>query len=215
MELFATLGLYLILAFVLPGFVYLLAFGLCFPGAFSTIKKWLPPDEREVQSFSLFAFGLVLGLLLSSVTFALEVVLRSRYSFPAFFEKWYPAIDFAQTHDAGSYANILIPSAIMHFNIGLGLFVFLLIYILKGIRRTWEFKCKEKGSCESFWKLFLPRALLILAMAVLVVTNMIVSSELYHRVSALPAATTKPVPGNFPTSSIPGPSRPLTVVAQL
>jgi hypothetical protein len=214
-ELLGTLGIYLILAFVLPGFVYLLAFGLCFPRAFSTIKRWLPPDDRQVQSSALFFFGAVLGLLLSSVTFAIEVALRSPFFFPAFFERWYPPIDFTQTHEAGSNANILIPSAIMHFNIGLGLAIFLLVYLVKGIYRTVSFRCVQNGQCRLFWALFFPRALLMLAMAILAVTNVVVSSALYRRVGALPAATTKTAPGNFPTSSIPGSSRPLIVLAQL
>src|ERR1700739_3481596 len=107
MELFASLGLYLILAFVLPGLCYLLAFGLCFPDAYGAIRRALPPDDQDkVQGSSLFAFALVLGLLISSVTFAFEILLR--HTFPDFFHYWYPEINFTIVHDPSSYATVLI-----------------------------------------------------------------------------------------------------------
>jgi len=207
MELLGTLGLYLVLAFVLPGFVYLLALGLCFPKAYTSIKGWLPPDanEQHVQGFSLFSFAVVLGLLLSSLTFAIEIALR--FFCQRGFEQAFPHIDFAAKYDSGSYANVLIPSAIMHFNIGMGLIVFLLTYGFYGAYRTRRFFRREKGTWQFYRQLLLPRTLLILAMAVFSAANLLAASAVYHRVHELSPASVNVPPGKFPTSSMPGQDR--------
>lgn len=188
MELFASLGLYLILAFVLPGLCYLLAFGLCFPEVYLRIRYWLPPDEKEaVQGSSLFAFALVLGLLVSSVTFALEVLLR--HFFHDFFEAWYPEINFTIVHDPSSYATVLIPSAIMHFNIGLGILLMFAIYIFyvssRGEWRSLASPPRKHSVVTS------PRVWLAIVMVVIVVANLIAASEVYRRVKELPPASEK------------------------
>jgi multisubunit Na+/H+ antiporter MnhB subunit len=216
MQLFAALGLYLILAFVLPGFCYLLAFGLCFPGEFQAVQKWLPRDDKDVvQGFSLFSFALVLGLLVSSVTFAFEVVLRT--SLPDFFHKWYPEIDFTTAHESNSYATVLVPSAIMHFNIGLGTLIILIVYIFYVTRRReWAGQASagqersEAGARSRKFFLVLPNFWLAIAMATIVVANMIVASEVYRRVHDLSPATDKKSSAagylrNFPTSMLDGP----------
>jgi hypothetical protein len=128
MQLFATLGLYLILAFVLPGFCYLLVFGLCFPNAFSEIRRWLPPEGKDAaQGFWVFSLALTGGLLLSSVTFAFELGFRRYFDF---FALWYPEIDFKAPHEPTGYTTVLVPSAFMHFNIGLGIFIIFVVYLI-------------------------------------------------------------------------------------
>ena len=212
MQLFAALGLYLILAFVLPGFCYLLAFGLCFPRQFQSVQAWLPRDDKDgVQTFSLFSFALVLGLLVSSGTFAFEVLLRT--VFPIFFHKWYPEIDFTTTHESNSYATVLVPSAIMHFNIGFGILIILVVYLVYVTHRG-EWVIQESDNQQRSetigrkhkWFLALPKLWLAIAMAMIVIANMIVASEVYRRVHELPPGADKKSsdrgsPTNVPAST--------------
>src|ERR1700730_17732406 len=108
MQLWSVLGQYLLLSFVLPGFCYLAAFYLCFPGALGRVfpgvlgligpgvplKKDGSPstqgkkDDNEEggkkkgakkeasQGFWVTLLAVIFGLLLSSVTFFLEIMLR-------------------------------------------------------------------------------------------------------------------------------------------
>ncbi|HTR88459.1 MAG TPA: hypothetical protein VMI56_28520 [Reyranella sp.] len=180
MEVFAALGLYLILAFLLPGFCYLLFLRLCFPGAFREVYKSLPPidDEDNAGGYWLVSAAVVGGLLLSSLAFALELVLRDSWDS---FEKWYPEINFGKKLEGvDSYVNILVPSAIMHLNIGSGLFLMLLVFL------GWEAWRRNRPSAApaaaaqpptlaaSIW---LSAILLVLAGA-----NMYVAHELFHRI---------------------------------
>ena len=70
----AEVGLFLLLAFVIPGYIYLGFFILYFPGIYSNAIK----SSGFQDSSGLFAFllGLALGLLLTSVCFAIELLLR-------------------------------------------------------------------------------------------------------------------------------------------
>jgi hypothetical protein len=80
MDLLAHLSLYVILGFIMPGFCYLLAFALCFPEEWQEMQKLLPPRNAETtEDFWLFVVAVVSGLLLSSVSFAVEVVFRAAF----------------------------------------------------------------------------------------------------------------------------------------
>jgi hypothetical protein len=185
MQVFATLGLYLILAFVLPGFCYLLAFGLCFPEAFQKLRRWLPPEDTDaVQGFWLFSVAVVGGLLLSSVTFALELVLRESFSS---FAAWYPKIDFGKApHGPESYTSVLVPSAIMHFNVGSGIFVILAIYLVyTSYRKAWIMAAPADAAGTSKTSLAGAKIWLAVVLTVVVLANLFVAKELFHRISDL------------------------------
>lgn len=70
----AELGLFLLLAFVFPGYVYLGFFVLYFPETYgSAIKMFEFQDDTGLFALLL---GVVGGLLLTSICFAIELLLR-------------------------------------------------------------------------------------------------------------------------------------------
>src|ERR1700730_4365433 len=178
MQLWSVLGQYLLLSFVLPGFCYLAAFYLCFPGALGRVfpgvlgqigpgvplKKDGSPstqgktdnneeddnseddeeDDNEEggkkkgakkeasQGFWVTLLAVIFGLLLSSVTFFLEIMLRKSRDFDC---KWFTRIPFdklAAPAPDNPLANFLAAETIMHFNIAVGFLIIFAIWI--GIR---------------------------------------------------------------------------------
>ena len=110
MDGLGILGQCLILTFVLPGFCYLLVLALCFPRMFRTLCAGLSiaqdkadPKGKDKTSSSLgwwlVSLGSLVGLLLSSVTFAIEVLLRSLDAF-SFNEVWFRQIAFDKISDS-------------------------------------------------------------------------------------------------------------------
>lgn len=140
MELLAALGQYLLLTFVLPGFCYLFAFGICFRSEWPEVAKKLPAmgGEKDISKGAWFAFfGVIGGLLLSSVTFALEILLR--WVFPMFTKDWFPPVDFGRIPEVSehSLANLFTAMAFMHFNIAVGIVLILTARLLY----TWCSSC--------------------------------------------------------------------------
>jgi hypothetical protein len=147
-----SLGVYLLLAFVLPGFCYLFVFALCFPDLVKEGVQWLATlslsqansvDARAEASSEktppLLSFavgvGVVGGLLLSSVTFVIEIALRRLWPFCGVFERLYPNMHverIGQIEAAGKgsfYLHVLSGSALMHFNVGMGILLILIAYV--------------------------------------------------------------------------------------
>jgi hypothetical protein len=195
MEILTVLGQYLLLAFVLPGFCYLTVFALCFPGllanVFPGIVGQMRPasaDAQIVQSSEgskkaasqglwVTLLAIVSGLLLSSVAFSIEILLR-RFSF--WFCSSFPSIPFNELKDGKASASFFTPEAFMHFNISVGILVLLLIFVIEvTCRGEWSRdKRRLPGArfhvCSPAW--------LAIGLAVLVVANLHVSSHLFHRV---------------------------------
>src|SRR5271165_1265465 len=107
----ATFGIYLILAFIVPGFCYLFLFSVCFHDVTGQVIAWVLPHQQAQQKqhpgiefptvFLLWSLTVVVGLLVSSLTFALELVLRCHFEF---FSKCFPEIHtaaIAQLETAG------------------------------------------------------------------------------------------------------------------
>jgi hypothetical protein len=120
----AEVGLFLLLAFVLPGFVYLGFFILYFPETYSSaIKSFGFQDNSGL--FALLS-GVVGGLLLTSICFAIELLLRKIQYFD---KRLFPnmGIDRLSIIEAKGRSSLHIRQvtgqAIMHFNIALGLLV--------------------------------------------------------------------------------------------
>lgn len=120
----AEVGLFLLLAFVLPGYVYLGFFILYFPETYSSaIKSFGFQDNSGLFALLL---GVVGGLLLTSICFAIELLLRKIEYFD---KRLFPSmgIDRLSVIEAKGRGSLHIRQvtgqAIMHFNIALGLLV--------------------------------------------------------------------------------------------
>jgi hypothetical protein len=196
MQLLSLLGQYLLLAFVLPGFCYLAVFSLCFPGvlgrvfpglmgqagpAFSADAQLSQPTEAKKDAASqglwITLLAVVSGLLLSSVAFWVEILLRY---IPYFDCTLFPRIPFVELPESEALANFFTPEAFMHFNIGLGLLIILISFVYDVTRRgEWMRRNREAPgarlhACPPVW--------LTAALLLLVVANIHVSSHLFHRV---------------------------------
>jgi acid phosphatase len=142
-----ALGSFLFLGFVVPGFCYLFVFAVCFPDKLGTLKSLSLSQEEKDKGGSFLSVPLILilaivvGLLLSSVCFATEAVLRwislalsCLLSVPNIFDIFFPPAPIAkiaiiEAAGKGSfYAHMISGSAIMHFNVGLGILLMLLAY---------------------------------------------------------------------------------------
>jgi hypothetical protein len=188
MQLLAVLGQYLLLTFVLPGFCYLLAFALCFPGLFRRLTAGLPIDEeggeRSPQASWIVFFAVIGGLLLSSITFAIEILLREVSE--TFNKTWFPGVDFAKIHsmDAHSLENLFTAMAFMHFNISVGILIILLLHAAHLMLRRTATGERHGGAArrpprpESL----LPAVCVIVTLTLIVVANIAISSHLFHRV---------------------------------
>jgi hypothetical protein len=143
----ASVGLFLLLAFVIPGVCYTFVLRLCFPEDIAAVIKSLsgpPKAEGSSESGEAFSISVIIGLfivtglLVTSVTFSCEILLRHL----EFFQEWYPSIPFkeiavAEASGKGTtYLQTVAGQPIMHLNVGLGLLLILVVYILALI-----FKC--------------------------------------------------------------------------
>jgi hypothetical protein len=187
MELLAVLGQYLLLTFVLPGFCYLLAFDLCFPGAFRRMIAEVPlggaPDISS--GWRLALAGMIGGLLLSSVAFALELALR----YVPFFDKtWFPGIDFGKLPDVAepSLASLFAAMAFMHFNIAVGILIILIALVLcagYAVLCGGPAPAKPPAQPACLWAE--PRTWFAMGLAVVVIANVAVASHLFRRVDCM------------------------------
>lgn len=120
----AEVGLFLLLAFVLPGFVYLGFFIWYFPNVFqNTVVTFGFKDD---MTLFVFAAGIIGGLLLTSICFAIELLLR-KWKF--FNDKMFPSMNISRLAVIEArgrstlYLRQVTGQAIMHFNIAMGLFI--------------------------------------------------------------------------------------------
>jgi hypothetical protein len=206
----AAFGVFLILAFILPGFCYLLIFYLCFPETLPTIHNYLPKEPEKIASsegestrlpgFWMVALGIVGGLLLTSVSFAIEVFLRGLFSGDCtkpehkddFFCTHFPVLDFeeiARIEAAGKGTftlHVMAGEALMHLNIGIGILLMLLMYLFYRPRLQFDQKpdAGSAGCCARIlnWSLKnKPQPGLTMVLIVIIVANLYISSTLFRR----------------------------------
>ena len=127
------LGLFLFLAFILPGSVYLGFFIFYFPSIFKDSVNW---TGLEVSVLFLIGLSIIGGLLLTSICFAIEIILRDFRFTKEVFNKCFPDMGvrkLAKIEAEGNgslYLYQVTGQAVMHFNIGTGISIILLIYII-------------------------------------------------------------------------------------
>jgi len=251
MQLWSVLGQYLLLSFVLPGFCYLTAFYLCFPGVLGRVfpgvlgeigpggrlraegelpaKDGKPKCKKEggkeeggkeeggkeeggkeegikaeaseeedsenedrkeqngkdedgneehgskadskkeaSQGFWITLIAGILGLALSSVSFAIEAALRKASFFDCYL---FTRVPFDKLATENPLANFLAAETFMHFNIAIGLLIILVLWIAN--RKTPV--RREDYLCD-------PRQLTG-GLIVVIIANLIVSSHLFGRVA--------------------------------
>jgi hypothetical protein len=161
-----ALGTYLLQGFVLPGFCYLTIATVCFPDVAEHINRWFKGNEIGA-AVGISGLGIVGGLLLTSICFAIEAALRGNHSF----KRFYPDIKMeriGQVEAAGKgtfYLNMISGSAIMHFNIAVGTFLILLVYLVRPIL---------VGEARIRWPI-------VAVIAITVAANVVVAHALYPR----------------------------------
>lgn len=155
MELLSILGQYLLLSFVVPGFCYFAAFYFCLH------------NERGVLRQYWLAVSIVGGLLISSVAFAIELLLRNFVWFDCY---WFARIPFDRIHDSTSAGSFFAAESFMHLNIGLGLLIILIIF---AFYNTDQARAKHEIGGWS-----IAAVIVIIAAA-----NLLVSSYLFSRVN--------------------------------
>lgn len=142
----AEVGLFLLLAFVLPGFVYLAFLLFLFPNMFSQMVTTTGFTNNEALFGVLL--GIIGGLLLTSVCFFLELFLswirlfwlmervlrkvrifgRKLLLFP---NMGIPRLGkFEAAGRSSVYLHQITGQAIMHFNIAMGLLIMLVLYLV-------------------------------------------------------------------------------------
>jgi hypothetical protein len=185
----AGFGIYLLLAFIVPGFCYLLILAFCFPSFVKEKIKFCSgkkdeataggKDDDGYSAAVILGLAIVAGLLISSVPFAIEMVLR-HYS--TRFDNFLPGIspDTIALMEAGGrnlfFLQLLCGSAIMHFNVGLGIMLILLVYMTSVV-----FANGKKTIQPSFWKQKLPRVGLVACLFIISTSNLIDAKKLYGR----------------------------------
>jgi hypothetical protein len=162
MELLSILGQYLLLSFVLPGFCYVAA-----------LLFWVPQKFYDPLKANWLMTGVIGGLLLSSVAFGLEITLR--FLCVTIDCEWFPRIPFETIRNMGSVVNFFAGETFMHLDIGLGLLVILVVFLIHTtVSRGWNKQC----GIFKIWPTYFA-----LALFVLVAANIMVSSYLFHRVN--------------------------------
>jgi hypothetical protein len=167
MEILGILGQYLLMAFVLPGFCYVLVFALCFPDFVDDIRGKSRGSKVGSEGLWMSFFVIAGGMLLSSVAFAIEIMLRF---FEIFDCEWFLTIPF-QFLKENTLANFFTAETFAHFNTAVGVLVILLIY--------WKFGDKSR----------IPGPWLVPGLAFLVAANLLVSSHLFARVATVALVT--------------------------
>jgi len=163
-----SLGLFLLLGFVMPGFCYLLLFALCFHEELTDIIEWCTA-KKVTPAYVLTSLAVVGGLLLTSISFAIEILTGKALNsigYPPFPDLEMHRIAMVEAAGKGSfYLNMITGSAIMHFNIGVGSLLFLLV-----------------GFCPVFTRHKRRyRWVILVFIAVVVVANFTVASRLYPK----------------------------------
>lgn len=159
MEILSILGQYLLLSFVLPGFCYFGVLYVCFPTARESLKTyWV-------------AVSFIGGLLISSLAFGAELLLRNIVSIDCY---WFPRIPFDKIHDLTSAGSFFAAETFMHLNIGLGLLVILVVFAVHptGARDKHGHTAELVSRCSK-----------LAVLAIIAAANMIVASYLFSRVN--------------------------------
>ena len=194
MEILAAVGQYLLLAFVLPGLCYLLVFAVLYGDVFHKIREEWPADAAKESSQGLWmsAVAVGAGLLLSSVTFAIEILFRGQ----SWFERWFPEIDFTTValHEKGVLAA---GASIMHFNIALGIFLILLPYPIYACRLDKLFPPANDEEKRARPTRAMLRGCFAVAVAVLTCANLAASSAMFHRTQKILVAVEKAHQANW------------------
>jgi len=200
----ANFGIFLLLAFIVPGFCYMFVLGLCFPGwvrdkirSFSGRQRHsATPAEHDAHAEAgatssgegfpamlMIGLSIVSGLLITSVTFALEVLLRGWICF----QNWYPRIplkEIAVAEASGkpiSHLQLISAQPFMHLNVGVGVLLILLIYIGAMI-------CHQHADKKGKW-------MLVFCLFVIAFANLVDASVLFHQaVDAIAAVKQVPAP---------------------
>jgi hypothetical protein len=146
---------------------------LAFPAGVKHAQHGWTVDHFIKDSWTAVVIGGISGLLLSSVAFSIEVLLR-------FFSvtidcDWFPRVAFEKVTDKDNILNFFAGETFMHLNIALGVFVILLYFM---ITVTWN----QRWSVPHGYYKWHP-AFLVFMFIVLVASNLIVSSYLFHRVA--------------------------------
>ena len=179
------LTIYLILGFVLPGGCYLVVFAFAFPDLLDKLIEWF--EWRGVSiAVALPGLAVIVGLLLTSLCVAIEKLFRGPeagkpavcrfWSGWAKFREWFPEIGMEKigkieaAKKSTSYLHMVSGEAIMHFNIGIGLF---LIFVLYWLRLYW-FPGFSKATALSI-------ILISLMFIVLVVCNLVAANLFFKR----------------------------------
>jgi len=176
MELLAALGQYLLEAFVLPGLCYLLVFAMLYGDVLDGIRAKLPGESERESSLGLWisAVAVGAGLLLSSVTFAIELLFRHWCWFNALF----PEIDVVALN-LYQMGVLSAGAAVMHFNIAVGIFIILAAYPIYALSRDDAARPALSESARRARRRF--RAWVAVGVLVLTCANLAVSSALFHR----------------------------------
>jgi len=159
-----NIGIFLLLAAIVPGLVYTAGLLFYFPDQAKEFALWMKCIELEL------AWGIVpviLGLLLSSICFAFELVVLHRCTH---LKKWFPAPNVPVLNELEvqgktvSYLRQLLGQAFMHLNIWVGLLCIILLFVvITTVGGTW--------TIYKFYKLAFG--------IVVIVANIIVSSKFY------------------------------------
>jgi hypothetical protein len=141
-------GRFLVLAAILPGLIYIAALYFYLPSYMKTLI-----DSTGINSpvVILSALIFILGVLFSSVCFAIELFLRN--NFPCF-KKRFPGLNVKKLAELEaknkpiSYLYQLFGQAFMHFNIWMGILLIMLYYVAHlTINCEWE--------ADSIWRVIL------------------------------------------------------------
>jgi hypothetical protein len=187
----ANFGIFLLLAFVVPGLCYMFVLGLCFPDwvcdkihSFSgRARHPAAPAEGGFPASLIIGLAIVAGLLITSVTFSIEILLRNW----SVFQSLYPSIplrEIAVAEASGKpVAHLQLVSAqpFMHLNLGLGILLILPIYIMAII-------LDHPGQKKKRWAIVF--CLLVIGFA-----NLVDASVLFHHATdAIAAVKQTPAP---------------------
>jgi hypothetical protein len=125
------IGRFLLLGAFLPGLVYTFAFMIYFPELAIKFDCWMRSFRFESTWLAWTAVTVTIGLILSSICFAIELLARKSGKF----NQCFPNIEVSKLAaievkaKSTAYLNQLLGQAFMHFNIWLGLLLILLFWV--------------------------------------------------------------------------------------